>query len=101
VLHHIRDITVMRGPVFFRLAWRLPAYQGAVRAALMAQQQAEENPGQEGQWPHAAGGLGDRTASPSAARRVVPATRGALSLDGAFKGIFTFGNAGKPEGGSG
>jgi len=33
-LHHIRDITELDGPTFFRIAYRLPAYEGAARVDL-------------------------------------------------------------------
>lgn len=33
-LHHIRDILELDGPAFFRLAYRLPAYEGASRVDL-------------------------------------------------------------------
>jgi hypothetical protein len=33
-LHQIRDITELDGPTFFRLAYRLPAYEGAARVDL-------------------------------------------------------------------
>lgn len=33
-LHHIRDILELDGPTFFRIAYRLPAYEGAARVDL-------------------------------------------------------------------
>jgi hypothetical protein len=33
-LHHIRDICELDGPTFFRIAYRLPAYEGAARVDL-------------------------------------------------------------------
>jgi hypothetical protein len=33
-LHRIRDIKKLDGPTFFRLAYRLPAYEGAARLDL-------------------------------------------------------------------
>ena len=40
VYHRIRDISVMRSDALVRLAYRLPAYQGAV-AARVAERRAE------------------------------------------------------------
>lgn len=34
VLHQVRDIRELDGPTFFRLAYRLPAYEGASRTDL-------------------------------------------------------------------
>jgi hypothetical protein len=34
VLHQVRDIRKLDGPTFFRLAYRLPAYEGASRTDL-------------------------------------------------------------------
>ena len=41
VFHGIRDIEELDGPTFFRLAYRLPAYQGACRVDVEALLEAE------------------------------------------------------------
>jgi hypothetical protein len=50
VFHGVRDITTLDGPTFFKLAFRLPAYQGAVLVTLKGvaselQEEAEEKKG--------------------------------------------------------
>jgi hypothetical protein len=43
VFHGIRDISTMEGPAFFKAAWRLPSYSGAVQDTLkvLVQEQLE------------------------------------------------------------
>jgi hypothetical protein len=81
VFHQVRDITTLDGPTFCHLAWRLPAYEGVMRARALAEAEAAQ-PAAPAQ--HA----------PQAARRpqeVNPGSRAALMADPAFKGIFSFG----------
>jgi hypothetical protein len=33
-LHHIKDVRKLEGPAFFKIAYRLPAYEGAARHDL-------------------------------------------------------------------
>jgi hypothetical protein len=86
VFHRVDDITTLSGPVFFKLAWRLPAYQGV----MAARARAAEGSGQ----PATANASAAPRSSPAASgpRRVVPATKAALSMDPAFKGILSFGS---------
>jgi hypothetical protein len=77
VFHRVDDIATLPGPTFFRMAWRIGAYQG-----VMAIRAAEA-----------------RKTEPEPARTVAvgpswPAPRGAVTketVDPAFKGIFSFG----------
>lgn len=80
VFHRIDDVTVLDGPTFFKLAWRLPAYAGVMQN-LVTQQQLEEN----GSAPRPA----DYSSAP--AQDVNPGTRAALQADPAFAGLFSFG----------
>jgi hypothetical protein len=42
--HGIRDITALDGPTFFKLAYRLPIYDGAVKVGIeMLQKEREED----------------------------------------------------------
>jgi hypothetical protein len=77
-IHRVDDIWSMPGARFFRLAWRLPAYEGVMRARVM---QAHETPRGA---PQPA-----RRAAPS--RQVNPGTRATIQADPAFRGIFSFG----------
>jgi hypothetical protein len=86
-IHGIRDITTLSGPAFFRLAFRLSAYQGVMAArratAMQAEQAAEPRPA-----------MASAQASPMYSgeqpRRVTPSTKAALQASPAFKGIFSF-----------
>lgn len=81
VFHRVDDLTALDGPTFFRRAWRLPAYQGVMRARLQAEQ--ENNP-QPPSIHHAAEpSTGDRDWNPG--------TRATLMADPALNGIFSFG----------
>jgi hypothetical protein len=68
--------------MFFRFAWRLPAYQSVMRerVTVLAQDQAPAGDS-SGPGPAARGGQD----------RVVPATKSALQAEAAFAGIFSFG----------
>lgn len=83
VFHRVEDITQLDGPSFFRLAWRLPSYRGAMREAVLREQ--DESPREQRQAPREASARG------GSERRSVPATKTALTSDPAFKGIFAFG----------
>lgn len=75
MFHRVPDITVLPGPTFFRMAWRIASYQGvmAIRAG-----EARREPGSD--------------ASPQRqAQR--PAPRGVVTagtVDPAFRKIFSF-----------
>lgn len=87
VFHGIRDITTLDGPAFFRLAFRLTAYQGVMaarRATAMHAEQAQD-PGRA-----MAGAQGGPMYGGEQQRRVTPSTKAALQASPAFKGIFSF-----------
>ena len=77
VFHRVDDITTLDGPTFLRRAWRLPAYQGVMRARLLAEQEDQDEPGAR--------------SAPSGDRQTNPGTRATLMADPALKGIFSFG----------
>ena len=81
VFHRVDDIGALDGPKFFRLAWRLPAYQGVIRARLLAEREdRRETPSS------------DRpAASPTGARDWNPGTKTTLMADPALKSLFSFG----------
>lgn len=81
VFHRVDDIAAMDGPTLMRRAWRLPAYEGAMRARVMAEQDERPSGAQQG----APG------AAPAADREWNPGTRTTLMADPNLKGIFSFG----------
>jgi len=102
VFHRVTDITALPGPVFFRLAARLPAYAGVMQARL----RAEQDDG-TGSAPAAApaatpspapGGSpgAPRPGEPvdAAGRRIVAATREAMQADPELAGLVSFGTGG-------
>lgn len=80
VFHRIDDIYSMPGPKFFRLAWRLAAYQGCMRdnAITAARRLQAEGPLQ----------------LPATTPAAAPATRAVIGANREFAGIFSFGNGG-------
>jgi len=80
VFHRVDDITALDGPTLFKLAWRLPAYSGVVRAVL--QEQQESQPSLAVASPPSGG---------AAERRWNPGTRATLMADPDVKGLFSFG----------
>lgn len=85
VFHRVDDIWALPGPVFFKRAWRLPAYRGVMRERYLAERD-EEQPARP-----------TRAAAPAGRpppRHVVPATKTALSSEPGFSGIFSFGTGG-------
>lgn len=78
VFHRVDDITALDGPTFLRFAWRLPAYEGVLRARAVAEENASRPP-----TPASV-----TTAGP--AQEVNPGTRATLQADPAFQGIFSF-----------
>ncbi|MFJ9771240.1 hypothetical protein ACIRVF_08345 [Kitasatospora sp. NPDC101157] len=81
VFHRIADITLLDGPTFFRLAWRMPAYEGVMRVRATAQQGDGDTAGM----PHMA---------PGRYEEINPGTRTALAADPAFAGLFSYGSPG-------
>jgi hypothetical protein len=76
-VHRVDDIWSMDGPRFFRLAWRLAAYQGCMRdhaVTAAARLQAQPPP---------------QMAAPQQAQ---PATRALVGASRELQGIFSFGN---------
>jgi hypothetical protein len=88
-IHRVDDIRLMDGPRFFRLAHRLPWYEGVMRGRVRAEMAEEEETPRPRQQQHTARPAG-RTRP---GYREVPATKAALSLDPAMQGIFSFGSA--------
>lgn len=82
VFHRIPDITELDGPTFLRLAWRMPAYEGVMRARTTA---AHQENGGAGGTPHVA---------PGRHEEINPGTRTALAADPAFAGLFSYGSPG-------
>jgi hypothetical protein len=78
VFHRIDDPSTLDGPRFFRLAWRLAAYQGVMQARVTAEQQASEPQ----QRPFEYG-----------APDINPGTQATLQADAAFAGVFSFGGS--------
>lgn len=76
--HRVDDITTLDGPRFFKLAWRLSAYQGVIRARLSEQESSAEATSA----PHGAG---------AGAVNWNPGTKATLQADPALRGIFSFG----------
>lgn len=79
-IHHIHELSTLTGPAFFRLAFRLGAYEGVI-AARMREARQQEGASQQAS-PYA---------PPQQQREMVPATRAALENTEGFKGIFSFG----------
>jgi hypothetical protein len=79
VFHRVDDITELDGPTLFRLAWRLPAYSGVVRAVIAEQQENPQRP-----MPYTAAG------APGGDRRWNPGTRTTLQADPDVSRLFSF-----------
>ncbi|MEV7770587.1 hypothetical protein [Kitasatospora sp. NPDC086791] len=79
VFHRIPDVTTLDGPTFLRLAWRMPAYEGVMRAAALAAREADTGPA-----PRMA---------PGRQEEINPGTRTALMADPAFAGLFSYGSS--------
>ena len=77
--------------MFFRLAFRLTAYQGVMRERAIGQARQE----QEG--PRAPAQSGYQPTPGRQPRQVVPGTKVALQAEPAFAGIFSFGTAARGE----
>lgn len=82
VFHRVDDIAALDGLRFFRLAWRLPAYEGAMRARQLREREDE---------------LAASASAPaqgvSSGGRVNwnPGTKATLQADPSLKGVFSFG----------
>ncbi len=81
--HRVDDITALNGPTLFKLAWRLPAYSGVVRALLSEQQEAPDRP-----MPYTP------AASAPGSRKWNPGTKATLMADPDVSGLFSFGSFG-------
>jgi hypothetical protein len=79
VFHRVDDITALSGRTLFRLATRLPAYEGAMR--VRAQEAKDSDPGLASPGPR-----GDADGA-----EWNPGTRATLMADPALKGLFSFG----------
>lgn len=87
VFHRIDDITTLPGPVFYRMAWRLPHYQGVMASRQMAAQQD----GDEAPAPRRQGPAPQRDQQDSGGRDIVPATKEAIQSHPELAGIISFG----------
>jgi len=81
-IHGVRDIASMPGRVFFRLAFRLTAYQGVMRERITsALQEQEGTPQPQYGAPRHREGVTE-----------IPATKAALSSHPDMADIFSFGS---------
>lgn len=82
VFHRVDDVWSMSGPRFFKLAWRLPAYQGVMQARAVAESERSpvERPFEYGQPSSAAGGV-----------QWNPGTAQSIQADPAISQLFSFG----------
>lgn len=78
-IHRIHDLGTLTGPAFFRLAFRLAAYEGVIRARMREARAEQEGPPQPGS-PYA----------PQKPREVVPASRAALQAHPEFSKLISF-----------
>lgn len=78
VFHRVDDITALDGPTLFRLAWRLPAYEGAMRLRVMEAHDADPDSAR------ASTGVADGS-------NWNPGTQATLMADPALAGVFSFG----------
>lgn len=83
-IHRVDDIWSMPARRFFPLAWRLPAYEGVMRARALAEER-ESRPAQT-QAPQAA-------YPATRAREINPGTKATLQADPAFAGLISFGTS--------
>lgn len=83
VFHRIDDPDELDGPRYFRLAWRLAAYEGVMRARAMEARQEQEAPQHRPFEYTGRHGAGD----------INPGTRALLTAEPAFNGIFSFGGS--------
>lgn len=84
-IHRIEDAYSLPGPRFFRLAWRLAAYQGCMRDRQMAAAVAARGDGQPAAQP-----------APVEPAHRQPATRTLIQSNRDYQGIFSFGTGGLP-----
>ena len=83
VFHRVDDVWSLPGPRFFRLAWRLAAYQGVMQARAVAEAEEREPAGRSFEYgQHSAAGGG---------RSWNPGTVASIQSDPALQGIFSFG----------
>jgi hypothetical protein len=82
VFHRVDDITVLDGATLMRLAWRLPAYQGAMHIRVQ-QAQADE--------PDMGAPVAPPGPAASGGAEWNPGTKATLMADPALKGLFSFG----------
>jgi hypothetical protein len=82
VFHRVPDVSVLDGPTFFRLAWRMPAYEGVMRVRATAAQQDDAGSGTMPQM------------APGRYEEINPGTRTALAADPAFASLFSYGSPG-------
>jgi hypothetical protein len=79
--HRVDDVMELSGPVFFKLAWRLPAYAGVMQSRAIAASHEESAAPASAQSPAYSPGR----------QQINPGTQTTLRADPAFQGIFSFG----------
>jgi hypothetical protein len=82
VFHRIDDPSTLDGPTYFRLAWRLAAYQGVMQARANAARE-EQQPSSERPFEYSSPATGQSG--------INPGTQVTLQAEPAFRGIFSFG----------
>lgn len=86
VFHRIDDVDAMDGPTYFRLAWRLAAYQGVMQARAIATRDEKQPPDRPFEY--------SQPQSSQMRAGINPGTKTTLQAEPAFHGIFSFGTAG-------
>lgn len=82
----VTDMLSLRGPEFFRLAMRTPAFRGVMRERTKALQDADEAAARQYQAEAVSSQAGPSSVS-AAGVREVPGTREALAASSTFSGL--------------
>jgi hypothetical protein len=93
-VHRVPDMTVLDGPAFFKLAYRMTAYRGVMRERAVAEQEDGVSAPQVAQPAVAAPAVPVAAAADVPVTRgatMVPATKVALQNEPGFPGVFSFG----------
>jgi hypothetical protein len=80
--HRIDDPSQLDGPTYFRLAWRLAAYQGVMQARAIAAREEQQPPSER---PF------EYSSQPAGRSGINPGTRTTLQAEPAFRGVLSFG----------
>lgn len=79
VFHRVDDIGEIPGPLFFKRAHRLAAYQGVMQARVNENAQGDQRPAQQPLTYSATG------------QDINPGVKATLMAEPAFQGVFSFG----------